>query len=65
MIKKILIVAIVFIFMILFTRWANNRNEKMMEWADKYEACVMERYETTPSEYYIRIGSYPECDTTK
>jgi hypothetical protein len=44
--------------------WTNQRDAKLMEWADKYEACVAEQYHTTPSAWYADHGSYPECYVT-
>lgn len=41
--------------------WSGNKDKKTLANADKYEACVAEQFNTTPSEYYQKYGTYPIC----
>jgi hypothetical protein len=41
------------------------RDQKFQEWVVKYEVCVQEHYQMTPTEWYAEQGFYPECDVTK
>jgi hypothetical protein len=47
----------------LFIRWSEARGAKIMEAADRYEACVRAELGTTPAAYYQEHGEYPKCET--
>ena len=45
-------------------QWFEKRDKELMDWAELYEACVLDEYKTTPWEYRNENGEYPECDVT-
>jgi predicted negative regulator of RcsB-dependent stress response len=62
--KVILIFTIVFILMIAFAKWSDQRDQKIAAASDKYEACIKKEYGMSPAAYYNDQGKYPECVTT-
>ena len=45
--------------------WSINHDQKIMESADKYEACVKAEYGVTPANWYANHGEYPTCQTAQ
>lgn len=42
--------------------WSDSHTSELTEWAGRYETCVRNEYNTTPTEYRLEHGSYPECE---
>ena len=61
--EKVLIALIVVGVIVVILTWSSLLDERRNEWADAYEKCVAEEYNTTPSAYYAQHGEYPYCDT--
>lgn len=55
------IVGVVAVFGVLSS--VSKHDERRNEAVAKYEACVEERYNTTPAHYRIEYGAYPVCDS--
>jgi putative salt-induced outer membrane protein YdiY len=55
------LVGVVAVFGILSS--ASKQDEQRAEAVAKYEACVEERYKTTPAHYRLEHGAYPVCDS--
>ena len=55
------IVGVVAVFGILSL--ANKHDEQRDAAVAKYEACVEERYNTTPAHYRLEHGAYPVCES--
>lgn len=49
----------------VFMHYTNERDKKLMDWAIKYEECVEREYKTTPTQYRLEHGDYPECNINK
>ena len=61
-INKILLVGLAIILTAIFFSWLGDRDKKLATWAEAYERCVCYELETTPSNYYVRYGEYPQCN---
>ncbi len=46
----------------IYLNWTAKHDEQIMMAADKYETCVMNEYNTTPSAWYQEHGEYPYCE---
>jgi len=48
---------------VALNHWYNARDVKLITWADKYEQCVKNEYQTTPVDWHTSNGFYPPCQT--
>ena len=62
---KVIIGIIVIVAIALFIQWTGERDKKLMEWSIQYEECVEREYKTTPTQWRLEHGEYPECNINK
>ena len=40
---------------------AGKRTDAVMDWADRYDACVLQQYGTSAAAWNAEHGKYPPC----
>ena len=44
-------------------KWMDKRDKAVLISVDRYEECVRNEYNTTPSAWYMENGEYPYCES--
>lgn len=61
-IKTLITIVLVIVAIALFLKWSAWQDDRRAEAVQRYETCVLEEYNTTPTAWYLQNGEYPECD---